>query len=406
VGEATEHLRAVLDEDPSNAQATKLLASLLEKTGRDQELAELFTQQIDLAKDRGDVQSELAYSVRLGEVYETRLNDVPKAIDTYRAVLERDAKQPGALRALARLYEQKGDKAEAAKMLETILDHAEGAEAVTTALHLSNLYTALKDQDAVRRVLERGLKGDAGAAEIRKKLLALYEKSQAWAELADLITGDAAMATTPAEKVTLYRKAADIHTSKRKDPGAAADLLVKASELQPNDRDLLLALCDAYSASGRGRQAADVLQKIVESYGGRRSKDLASIHHRLAKAYIAENERDKALNELDVAFKIDPGSVGILRELGVLSLDMASAADDAKAKGEHIDRAAKTFRALLLQKLDEGSPITKGEVFYYLADISHRQGDDKKALQMVERALDNDKEFAPAKELLAKLKKK
>jgi len=85
---------------------------------------------------------------------------------------------------------------------------------------------------------------------------------------------------------------------------------------------------------------------------------------------------------------------------------MASAAEDAKAKGEHIDRAAKTFRALLLQKLDEGSPITKGEVFYYLADISHRQGDDKKALQMVERALDNDKEFAPAKELLAKLKKK
>lgn len=406
VGEATEHLRAVLDEDPSNAQATKLLASLLEKAGRDQELAELYTQQIDLAKDRSDVASELAYSVRLGEVYETRLNDVPKAIDTYKAVLERDAKQPGALRALARLYEQKGEKAEAAKMLETILDNAEGPEAVKTALHLSNLYTALKDQDAVRRVLERGLKADAGATEIRKKLLALYEKSQAWAEFADLITGDAGIATATPEKVMLYRKAADIHLVKRKDPGAAADLLVKASELQPNDRDLMLALCDAYSASGRGKQAAEVLQKIVESYGGKRSKDLAGIHHRLAKAYIADNERDKALNELDIAFKIDPGSVGILRELGVLSLDMASAADDAKLKTEHIERAAKTFRALLLQKLDEGSPITKGEVFYYLADISHRQGDDKKALQMVERALDNDKEFAPAKELLAKLKKK
>jgi tetratricopeptide (TPR) repeat protein len=291
-------------------------------------------------------------------------------------------------------------------MLETILENAEGAEAVKTALHLSNLYTQLKDQEAVRRVLERGLKADASATEIRKKLLTLYEKAQAWSELADLITGDAGLAATPAEKVTLYRKAADIQQSKRKDPGAAADLLMKASELQPNDRDLMLALCDAYSASGRGKQAAEVLQKIIESYGGRRSKDLASIHHRLAKAYIADNEREKALVELDVAFKIDPGSVAILRELGVLSLDMASAASDAKAKGEHIDRAAKTFRALLLQKLDEGSPITKGEVFYYLADISHRQGDPKKALQMVERALDNDKEFAPAKELLAKLKQK
>jgi len=168
----------------------------------------------------------------------------------------------------------------------------------------------------------------------------------------------------------------------------------------------LLALCDAYSNSGRGKQAAEVLQKIVDSFGGRRSKDLVPIHHRLAKAYIAAGEKDKALNELDIAFKIDPGSVTILRELGVLSLDLAVASEDQKTKDGHIDRAAKTFRALLLQKLDEGSPITKGEVFYYLADISHRQGDDKKALQMVERSLDSDKNFAPAKELLAKLKAK
>src|SRR5262252_4266017 len=73
-------------------------------------------------------------------------------------------------------------------------------------------------------------------------------------------------------------------------------------------------------------------------------------------------------------------------------------------KDGYIDRAQKTFRALLLQKLDDRSPITKGEVFYYLGEISHRQGDDKKAIQMLERALDNDKELAPALELMAKLK--
>ena len=43
--------------------------------------------------------------------------------------------------------------------------------------------------------------------------------------------------------------------------------------------------------------------------------------------------------------------------------------------------------------------------FYYLAEISHRQNDDKKALQMLERSLDANKEYAPAKALLAKLKK-
>ena len=202
----------------------------------------------------------------------------------------------------------------------------------------------------------------------------------------------------------LFRKAAEIHTTKRSDPGSAADLLVKATELQPGDRELLLSLCDAYSASGRGRQAAEVLQKIVESYGGRRSKELAPILHRLAKAYLAEGEKDKALEQLDIAFKVDPGSIAVLRDLGVLSLDL-SQTGDPKNKDANIDRAQKTFKALLLQKLDDHSPITKGEVFYYLAEISHRQGDDKKALQMVERALDSSKDLAPAKELLAKLKK-
>jgi tetratricopeptide (TPR) repeat protein len=82
-----------------------------------------------------------------------------------------------------------------------------------------------------------------------------------------------------------------------------------------------------------------------------------------------------------------------------------SSTDDKATKDAHLDRAQKTFRALLLQKLDDSSPITKGEVFYYLGEISHRQGDDKKAIQMLERALDSSKDLAPAKELMAKLKK-
>lgn len=402
--EATEHLRAVLDEDQGNEKATLLLSQLLEKSGRDQDLADLLSSQIELAQSQGALDKELSFRVRLGEVYENRLNDIPKAIETYKEVIGKADSHKGARLSLARLHEQRGEKAEAAEQLENVLKGASGEEAVKTALRLADLYGALKQDDNVRRVLERGLAADEAAPEVRKRLLALYEKQKAWEELAGLIKGDAEAAKETADKVRLYRKAAEIHQQKRSDPGSAADLLVKASELSPNDRELLLALCDAYSASGRGKQAAEALQKIVESYGGRRSKELATIHHRLAKAYLAEGEKEKSLEQLDIAFKIDPGSIAVLRDLGVLSLELAAAGDDAGKKA-HLDRAQKTFRALLLQKLDDHSPISKGEVFYYLAEISHREGDDKKAQQMLERSLDANKEFAPAKELLAKLKK-
>ncbi len=403
--EAMEHLRAVLDEERTHEKATLLLSQLLEKTGRDDELADLLNSQIELAKERGDLSAELVYSVRLGEVFEKRLNNVAKAIETYQAVLERDSKHKGALLSLARLHEKKGAKADAAKALETVLEGVSGDEAVQIALRLGDLYTGLKDEAAVRRVLEVGLRANDRASDIRKKLHALYEKQQAWGELADLIKGDADAATDDAQKVQLYRKAAEIHLGKRNDPGSAADLLEKASERAPNDRELLLSLCDAYSASGRGKKAAEALQKIVESYGGRRSKELAAIHHRLAKAYLADGDKEKALADLEVAFKIDPGSVGILRDLGVLSMEIGEGAQDKPTRDANFERAQKTFRALLLQKLDESSPITKAETFYYIARILHAQGDDKKAIQQLDRSIDADKNFAPAKELLAKLKK-
>ena len=48
--------------------------------------------------------------------------------------------------------------------------------------------------------------------------------------------------------------------------------------------------------------------------------------------------------------------------------------------------------------------VVSGPIRWALADISHRKNDDRKAIQMLERALDNNKEFAAAKELMAKLK--
>lgn len=402
--DAAEQLRAVLDEDRTNERATVLLAQIFEKTGRDAELADLYTSQVEEARARSDAGLELSFSVRLGEVYESRLGDVAKAVETYQAVLERDPKHAQALLAVARLEEKRGDKAAAAAALARLLDVSQGAEAIKVALRLADLHAALKDGEQTRAVLERALGLDRRDLEVRKRLLALYEAGGAWRELADLVAENAELAAEPTEKVALYKKAADIHRQKRNDPGSAADLLEKASALVPQDRELLLALCDAFSDSGRGKRSIEALQKIVESFGGRRSKDLAGIHFRLARAQAAEGDVDKAIEELDTAFKIDPGSIPVLRERGVLSLELADKTADEKAKEAHVDRALKTFQALMMQKLDDKSPITKAEVFYYMAEVSRRQGNDKKAIQMLERALDNDKNLAVAKDLMAKLK--
>ena len=144
-----------------------------------------------------------------------------------------------------------------------------------------------------------------------------------------------------AEQVKLLQAAAEIHLRKRKAPADAIPVLERAAQLVPHDRELLLALCDAYNAAQRGREAAQVLERVIASFGNRRTKELALYHHRLARALAQLGDKDVALAQLDMAFKIDPGSVTVLKDLGVLAFET-----------NDLDRAQKTFRALLLQRLD------------------------------------------------------
>jgi tetratricopeptide (TPR) repeat protein len=221
----------------------------------------------------------------------------------------------------------------------------------------------------------------------------VYQSQQAWDKLAWLLASEADFAEELPQQVKLLREAANIHALRLEDYASAAVLLERASARAPDDRDLLLQLCDAYSASQRGDAAAEVLEKIIESYGTRRSKELGEIHRRLAEAYLVQQQMERALGELDKAFRIEPGNVHVLKRLGEVALEVG----DTK-------KAQQMFRALLLQRLDESSPITKAEVFLNLGEVHAQLGEKPKAIQMFERALQADASLERAKQRLAELR--
>lgn len=390
---AIELMRAVLDDDPSRSEAVVVLSELYEQTDRDEELAELLKEQTVAAKERGDTEAELTFEVRLGEIYESRLGDRGKAIATYTSVLDRDGTHSGALESLARLYQAQGEHRQAAEMLSRLLDQSSGAEALKLAAALADVYETLDDAEASAGALERGLSHDKRHAELRERLSALYTKLSAWEKLAAHIAEDAEAAEDVEVKVSLLVRAATLHAKQRLDMAASAEMLERASALKPDDRDLMLSLCDAYSGSGRGKAAVEVLERIVESYAGKRSKELGDIHRRLATAYLADGERERALEELDKAFRIEPGNVSVLKQLGSVSLETGD-----------LKKAQQMFRALLLQKLDDDSPITKAEVFMNLGRVHHAMGEKPKATQMLERAIQADSNLEEAKQLLEEIK--
>src|SRR5262249_7334511 len=139
--------------------------------------------------------------------------------------------------------------------------------------------------------------------------------------------------------------------------------------------------------------AADVLERLIASFGTKRTKELSVYHHRLGRAKAKLGVKDVALAQYDLAFKINPGSIEVLRDLGVLALEVSD-----------LDRAQKTFQALLLQRLDGSSGISKGQVFSYLGEVNLKRGDKAKAMQMFERAVESEPSLESARSMLASLK--
>jgi tetratricopeptide (TPR) repeat protein len=294
---------------------------------------------------------------------------------------------------LVRLHRQANDIYDAAQCLERLFAASADAEFGVLGLDLADTYKELGDVGSTLRTLERCLEADPAAREVRSRLDALYRSEESWEPLARLLAAGAQFEETPERQADVLHTAAELATTRLEDPARAADLLAEACRLQPDNRQYLLELCDAYSASGRGGAAIEVLQKIVQSYGKRRSKELGEIHLRLAKAYLSEENVARALEELDNAFRIEPGNVGVLKLLGEVAMQA----------GDH-KKAQQVFRALLLQRLDETSVISKAEVFMRLGQIHAELQEIPKAIQMLERAVQTDGALEPARALLEELR--
>jgi tetratricopeptide (TPR) repeat protein len=380
-----ELLEGVLGRDAAHKEAGQELADVYQASGRHADLAGLLDRQIELLQSAGDVVGAVLMQKRLAALAEAPLGDLARAAAAWSGV-RRVEESEEVLEALLRLHTALGEKARAAEVLEVLASRATGGDAIERLVSLARLYSELGDTAAVVRSLDRAAEVDPGSRELRARLRAEYERAGAWEPVAAMVLADADASEEKKTKIGLYREAASIYLKNLEDPSRGADVLQKAVDLSPEDRALLLDLCDAVSLAGRGPEAVQVLEKIVQSFGGKRSKELGEIHRRLANAYLAMGQKDQALGELDKAFRIEPGNIFVLRQLGEVAMESGD-----------MTKAQQMFRALLLQRLDGQAPITKAQVFCRLGQIHQALGEGPKAKQMFERAVQADPQLEEAK---------
>lgn len=388
--QAIEQLHEILQLDPNHAQAQDELERLLAAEKNWDELVSRLESRIAATSGTAAV----SHLERLAAVHRNERKAPADAIATYERILAIDSRHETALRAVVELQKAAKNDAATVDALERLLAASDGAPAIAVALELASLADSkLNDAARAETALQRALSIDAADEGARAALKALYEKHQRFAQLAAMLEEEADRLEDPAKKVAAYQAVSKLRLEKLDDPGQAAAALEKASKLKPDDRELLLPLCDLYVRAGRGGEAVPVLRQIIASFGNKRTKELAGFHQRLGQALESAGDTAGALEQYDAAFKIDLTNVAVLRDLGKLTY----------RTGDY-ERSQKTFRALLLQKLGPDAGITKGDVYFYLGDMTAKSGDKAKAISMLERAVAEDKGHADATALIAQLK--
>ncbi|APR77772.1 Exonuclease SbcC [Minicystis rosea] len=345
-GDAEARLAALRDnlaDEPGHPRSLADLSGLLADEGRHAELATLLEAQAELVDAAGAGVRAAALWTRASEIAEEKLGDTGRALaDRNRAI--RGNPTAEAFDALARLSTARGEHAAAVGWLEQRLEALEpgaSGERVATVARLAEALGGAGRTDAARAVLEKGLAEHPGAEALREPLRALYRAAGAWDALVGLLTGDGEAAPT----LEQLREAADICLKKLGSRERAIPILEALIALAPTDRPARLTLASAWRGAGEVERARDLLTKLLEEYGRRRSPERAEVHFQLAQVAMAAGDGETAKAQLETATSISTEHAGALRMLAGLY----RAASD-------FTRAERMYGALLLIALRQAKP--------------------------------------------------
>jgi tetratricopeptide (TPR) repeat protein len=374
-------------------EVDSLFDALLAEVGAFSDLVAFLERRSRAVRDRGG--NGLPFDRRRAELLETKIGDDVAALEAYENILGEAPSDVATLDAFVRMSRKRVDWPRLSRGLSAQAKVAQPDAQSALYLELAEVESRLERPEAVEAALLAARATAPDAHEPERRLRHFYESSAQWKKLGGLLNDFARHREARGDGMAAKALLSDAAEAYERcgDHPTAMTALERASNLDPEDKDLLLRLANAYGETGRNKEAAVMLQRLIDAYGTRRTKELAVYNHRLGRVLVGLGDRQKALGCYDLAFKIDPGSVETLRDLGILAFEV----------GE-LDKAQKAFRALLLQKLDQAG-ITKAEVFCYLGEISARQGDKPKAQNLLDRALENDPHLERARKLLDEVKR-
>jgi predicted Zn-dependent protease len=215
----------------------------------------------------------------------------------------------------------------------------------------------------------------------------VYEQTGAWHELANLALEDARGSGDVAERFAALVRAGALLLEQAGDAAGAIVPLEEARALRPADPACVGPLADAYTLSGRAPEAAALIEQVLAPHKGKRSRELAPLYIRLARAARYVGDEAGELRSMSLALDCDAQNGEVCADVALRAVEL-----------EQFELANRALRSVTLLKT--AGPMSKALAYQYMGEIARKQGDPKRALMLLKRALTEDPTLEGARALI------
>ena len=324
VGNSIELYRELLAKNPRNDQAFAALEKSLEQTERYQELRELLQGKLATTLDPREL---VRLNDRLGTVIFRSLKLPEEAIAPFRAALDRDARNKGALDSLKEIYEALGKREELVAVLRRLVPLQENAEGVKglrlrLAEILGDMGRREEALDACRRALEVDPHSIPELERVHQIFMGLRAYGDAVRSLELRVDVFLRLDERDLATKTLF-EIAEVWKGPAGKPESAALVLEKVLELDPANRTAYEQALSLYVGHNDWRAYATAVDRYLPN--------LVTDQEKIAALRDLGKVREQKLGQKDVAFlalcrafQLDPADDSLREEVERLAGETGS----------------------------------------------------------------------------------
>ncbi|MCK9522586.1 MAG: tetratricopeptide repeat protein, partial [Proteobacteria bacterium] len=376
--QAIEKLEMAADIDPANTQVLESLERLYQRERNWEALVATLEKHVDALLD---VDERIPLYEQIAQVYAAQLQDVDRAMDALKAILDIDPDNEKALDELAKLQEKIEDWVSAHDTLRRLADSVTDPDLkVDLYYRLGNLnetqlmdrYTAVEHFRSALDILPSHVSSLAA-------LRVIHEEEGEWLAAAKALDALQGYTESARHRSKFQYDLGVLYRDKLSEPETAVHWFEEALKSDADNQDAAEPLVDVYIENKQWEDASRLLDMLVRLGGKRDAKEMLPLREKAGLVADKLGNLEKAIVHYQSAYDADTTQLSTLLSLA-----------DALYRNGDWDKAFKLYQMVLVNHRDTQDREQIVEIFYRLGDIKAQVKEDRKALNMFDKALEQD----------------